>query len=180
MKTLACLLSATALAACTTAPRQDSAKSVPPPLAASVAAPPAPSSAPPPVTATDETGKAEVMKVLVDTMTPWWTPEQRGLMFYIGYYSAASAMCDTLEIDKAKVDTLIRTKFLQPQNRPRDKGPVTAKELGFRKEVFLMHLGMVTGAVMGSHRGDLPGFCADAADMKVKIPGASNLFKASK
>jgi hypothetical protein len=175
MRNIACLLCMAALAACTTAPQQDSANPAPPPVAASVPPPPP---APAPDIAPSEAGKAEVMKVLVDTMTPWWTPEQRGLMFYIGYYSAASAMCDTLEIDQAKVDTLIRTKFLQPQNRP--KGPATGNELRFRKEIFLMHLGMVTGAVMGSHRGDLPGFCADAVDMKVKIPGTSNLFKLSK
>lgn len=179
MRTVACLLSCiAALSACTTVPpQQDNAKSLPPPLSAPVH-PPAPP--PAPVAAANDTGKAEVMKVLVDTMTPWWTPEQRGLMFYIGYYSAASALCDTLEIDKAKVDDLVRTKFLQPQDRPRGKGPATRKERDFRKEIFLMHLGMVTGAVMGSHRGDLPGFCADAAVMKVKIPGASNLFRASK
>ncbi|MDM0033712.1 hypothetical protein QTI33_16380 [Variovorax sp. J22P271] len=167
-----------ALVGCSAAPQQDGAKPQPPALSAPMPPPAAPPPAPPPDGAENQAGKAAVMKVLVDTMAPWWTPEQRGLLFYIGYYSAASAMCDTLEIDQAKVDTLMRTKFLQPQGK--SKGPAAVNELRFRKEIFLMHLGMVTGAVMGSHRGDLPGFCNDAADMKVRIPGASNLFKLSR
>ncbi|MBU1357945.1 MAG: hypothetical protein KKC79_04810 [Gammaproteobacteria bacterium] len=182
MKRIVCLAPLLALlAACTTppngAPVAGGAAATPP---AQAGAMPPPPSAPVPSAdmAHSQVGKAEVMKVLTETMKPWWSPVQQGLMLYLGYYSAASAMCDTLEIDKAKVDTLVRTKFLQPQgSRPKSKGPATPSELGFRKDVFLMHLGMVTGAVMGSHRADIPGFCADATALKVKVPGASNLFK---
>lgn len=175
MKTIAALVCIAALSACASAPPKDSATTTPPPAPAALPAP-----APAADAANSQVGKAEVMKVLVDTMKPWWTPEQQGLMLYIGYYSAASAMCDTLEIDKTKVDALVRAKFLHSDARPKGKAPANAKELGFRKDIFLMHLGMVTGAVMGSHRGDLPGFCKDATDMKVKVPGASNLFKTAK
>ncbi|RZI93770.1 MAG: hypothetical protein EOP78_10425 [Variovorax sp.] len=169
------------LAACTTPPRPDTAASAPPASRVAVQ-PPAPVPPPRADMANSQVGKAEVMKVLVDAMKPWWSPEQQGVMLSLGYYSAAAAMCDTLQLDKVKVDALVRAQFLPPQKGPRGqgprgKGPATPHELGFRKDVFLMHLGMVTGAVMGSHRADIPGFCADAAALKVKVPGASNLFK---
>ena len=180
MKRFFCSLPLLALLAACTTPTQPGISAAAPPAspAAQVAVtPPAPVPPPPADKASSQVGKAEVMKVLVEAMKPWWSPEQQGIMLYLGYYSAASAMCDTLQIDKVKVDALVRTQFLQPQNRPKGKGPATPHELGFRKDVFLMHLGMVTGAVMGSHRADIPGFCADATALKVKVPGASNLFK---
>lgn len=180
MQRSACLLPALALmVACSTPPRTETGTSAAGAITVPAAAAATPPTAPPPPAdmASSQAGKAEVMKALSETMKPWWSPEQQGLMLYLGYYSAAAAMCDTLELDKVKVDALVRTRFLKPQDRPKGKGPVTAREVGFRKDVFLMHLGMVTGAVMGSHRADIPGFCADATALKVKVPGASNLFK---
>lgn len=100
-----------------------------------------------------------------------WDPSQRGLFVYLGYYSAASIMCDELELDPAKLGKVLQEGFLtgedQASDEDRDK---------LRKRL-IGHLGMATGVFMGLHSHDTAEFCAKAATSKQNSQDSSSLFK---
>jgi hypothetical protein len=128
-----------------------------------------------PVTAAPRTmqeaeDKLAASSVLLGMMKPVWTDEQIGRIIYIGYFTAAAALCDGLEVDSAKMTKALEI-FVPPD----------AKELSADKRKFLhdnltLDIGLATGWVMAGNFRDLKSFCDNAVKQKAEMPAEKSLF----
>lgn len=147
------------------------------PAAAQTAAPAAPAVPPSLSQAADSpqlvAKKQEVARKLIKLMRPVWDEEQIGRIMLIGWYSGAAAMCDDIEVDQAKLGRAVSAIL------PPDAAKLAPDKRRFLGESLLMHIGMATGLIMGSHYRDVPALCADARQAMADLPADKHLFQAA-
>ncbi|MGD9812088.1 MAG: hypothetical protein AB7U35_12280 [Sphingobium sp.] len=100
-----------------------------------------------------------------------WSANARGQFIYLGYYTAASAMCDGLELDREKLSKAVNEDILV------DTEGMSEDDKKKRRDAFLMHLGLATGVFMGMHSHDSTDFCARAISERDSSRDSSSLFK---
>lgn len=114
--------------------------------------------------------KLAASNVLLGMMKPVWTDEQIGRIIYIGYFTAAAALCDGLEIDSDKMAKAVET-FI-----PADLKDMTPDRRKFLHDNLTLDIGLATGWVMAGNFRDLKGFCANAVKQKAEMPAEKSLF----
>lgn len=148
------------------------AVALPVPTLAKVSAPPAVTK---PKLGPDETPalrakKREVAQRLLTLLKPVWTDEEIGRIMYIGWYSAAAALCDDLEIDQTKLAAALDTF------KAKDEAAQPPERTKFLNDNLLLHVGMATGWAMAGHYRDVPRFCAEGRQAKAQLAADKHLF----
>ncbi|WP_226018920.1 hypothetical protein [Novosphingobium sp. FKTRR1] len=115
--------------------------------------------------------KREAAKRLLTLLKPVWSDEEIGRIMYIGWYSAAAASCDELEIDQVKLAKALETF------KPADEASLSPERIKFLNDNLLMDVGMATGWAMAGHYRDVPKFCAEGRQAKTQLAADKHLFE---
>lgn len=100
-----------------------------------------------------------------------WDASQRGQFIYLGYYMAAAALCDGLELEPTRLGKVVHESFLADE----DKLPeADRKKL---QERLIGHLAMSTGVFMGLHSHERADFCKRVSQERESSKDISSLFK---
>ncbi len=117
-----------------------------------------------------ETQEEAAITALDQELSEKWDAHERGLFVYLGYYSAASIMCDDLELDPAKLGKVLKEGFLNDEQGSVD-------EVRERHVRLIGALAMATGVFMGLRSHDKADFCTEAATARENSKDSSSLFK---
>lgn len=124
----------------------------------------------PPQSAQEAADKFQASKALLAMMKPVWTDEQIGKIIFIGWHNGASALCDDLEVDSAKMG-----KALQ-YFTPKADAKLTPEKRKFFHDNLILDIGLATGWVMAGNFRDLTTFCANARTEMASMPVDRHLF----
>jgi hypothetical protein len=124
----------------------------------------------PPRTAQEATDKFLASKALLAMMKPVWNDEQIGKIIFIGWHNGASALCDDLEVDSAKMGTALQ------YFAPKPEAKLTPEKLKFFHDNLVLDIGLATGWVMAGNFRDLAAFCANAKSEMAAMPADRHLF----
>ena len=141
------------------------------PAAAQVAPPPARSGAAAAASPEHIAAKREGAKRLVQLMRKNFSDDEIGRIMYIGWYSAAAALCEDLSIDQAKLGAAIAGLM------PADAAKLPADQLQHVANSLTLNIGVATGYVMASHVDDVPAVCAQGREAIASMPANKHLFR---
>jgi hypothetical protein len=125
----------------------------------------------PPQTAQEAADKFQASKALLAMMKPVWNDEQIGKIIFIGWHNGASALCDDLEVDSAKMG-----KALQ-YFAPKPDAKLSPEKIKFFHDNLILDIGLATGWVMAGNFRDLATFCANAKTEMAAMPADRHLFQ---
>lgn len=125
----------------------------------------------PPQTAQEATDKFLASKALLAMMKPVWNDEQIGKIIFIGWHNGASALCDDLEVDSAKMGNALQ------YFAPKPDAKLSPEKVKFFHDNLVLDIGLATGWVMAGNFRDLAAFCANAKAEMAAMPADRHLFQ---